>query len=66
MPLYDLACRKCEKSVEVRCNYVDIKNQKCECGEELYALPPTGTGFNLKGTGWYKPGAYPKRPAGKS
>ena len=63
MPLYDLFCRKCEKSLEVRCNYSDIKNQTCEsCKEPLHALPPTGTGFQLKGGGWYKSGFYPKRP----
>lgn len=62
MPLFDLHCPKCQKTQEVMCRHSAIPEQKCEtCGGPVTQQPPTGTGFQLKGDGWYKAGFYPKR-----
>ena len=53
MPIYEYACKKCGKTIEVIQKFSDppLKKHK-ECGGVLTKLI-SAAGFQFKGTGWY-------------
>ena len=52
MPRYDLECAACQHRWEVQ-RGMNQDNPPCPvCGGVAVQLPPTGTGFVLKGGGW--------------
>lgn len=54
MPIYEYACKKCGKVVEVFQKVTDKGPAKCEkCGGKLERVL-SHTSFQLKGGGWYK------------
>jgi len=53
MPLYEYACKKCNKNFEI-IQSVGTDSAKCpDCGSECKKLF-SATSFQLKGSGWYK------------
>lgn len=53
MPLYEYACKKCNKHFELIQN-VGTELAKCpDCGTECKKLI-SASSFQLKGSGWYK------------
>ncbi|MCX6112472.1 MAG: zinc ribbon domain-containing protein [Proteobacteria bacterium] len=53
MPLYEYACKKCNKHFEIIQN-IGTKSTQCPaCGSECRKLI-SSTSFQLKGSGWYK------------
>ena len=54
MPIYEYACEKCSRVVEVMQKISDPPPKKCErCGGRL-ARVISQSSFQLKGGGWYK------------
>ena len=54
MPLYEYQCQSCKKQLEIMQKISDPPKKKCpECGGKLTKLI-SASGFQLKGTGWYK------------
>jgi putative FmdB family regulatory protein len=53
MPIYEYACKKCGKTIEVIQKFSDpaLRKHK-ECGGALTKLI-SASGFQFKGTGWY-------------
>ena len=53
MPIYEYACKKCGKTIEVIQKFSDppLRKHK-ECGGALTKLI-SAAGFQFKGTGWY-------------
>jgi putative FmdB family regulatory protein len=53
MPIYEYACKKCGKTIEVIQKFSDraLRKHK-ECGGTLTKLI-SASGFQFKGTGWY-------------
>jgi putative FmdB family regulatory protein len=53
MPIYEYACKKCGKTIEVIQKFSDpaLRKHK-ECGGALSKLI-SASGFQFKGTGWY-------------
>jgi len=66
MPTYDYVCDACEHRFETQQEMTAGPLKKCpECGKmKLRRLISGGTGFILKGGGWYKDG-YGKTPPRK-
>jgi len=63
MPLYEYACPVCEKTESAIIKVADRDNEElvpsCDQHEELVPMKrciSRGTGFQLKGRGWYKDG----------
>ncbi len=54
MPRYDLYCPTCDRTEEVQRGMNDPNPACGTCGAAREQLPPTGTGFALKGGGWAK------------
>src|SRR5215468_3531445 len=53
MPIYEYACKKCGKTIEVIQKFSDPDLKKHEgCGGALTKLI-SQSGFQFKGTGWY-------------
>jgi putative FmdB family regulatory protein len=53
MPIYEYACKKCGKTIEVIQKFSDpILRKHQGCGGSLTKLISTAS-FQLKGTGWY-------------
>ena len=53
MPLYEYACKKCNKRFEI-IQSIGADSAKCpDCGSECKKLV-SATSFQLKGSGWYK------------
>src|SRR5712675_1642244 len=53
MPIYEYACKKCGKTIEVIQKFSDRALRKHEsCGGALTKLI-SAAGFQFKGTGWY-------------
>jgi putative FmdB family regulatory protein len=53
MPIYEYACKKCGKTIEVIRKFSDPVLRKHQgCGGSLTKLISTAS-FQLKGTGWY-------------
>ena len=53
MPLYEYACKKCNKHFEILQN-IGTDSPVCpDCGSECKKLI-SATSFQLKGSGWYK------------
>jgi len=53
MPIYEYACKKCGKTIEVIQKFSDRALRKHEsCGGALTKLI-SASGFQFKGTGWY-------------
>ena len=53
MPIYEYACKKCGKTIEVIQKFSDPPLKKHEkCGGALTKLI-SASGFQFKGTGWY-------------
>src|SRR5256885_14893940 len=53
MPIYEYACKKCGKTIEVLQKYSDPVLKKHQgCGGALTKLI-SASGFQFKGTGWY-------------
>src|SRR4249919_3838946 len=53
MPIYEYACKKCGKTIEVIQKFSDPVLRKHElCGGSLTKLI-SASGFQFKGTGWY-------------
>ena len=53
MPIYEYACKKCGKTIEVIQKFNDPVLKKHEkCGGALTKLI-SASGFQFKGTGWY-------------
>ena len=53
MPLYEYACKKCNKRFEI-IQSIGTDSAKCpDCGSECKKLV-SATSFQLKGSGWYK------------
>ena len=53
MPIYEYACKKCGKTIEVIQKFSDSPLRKHEkCGGALTKLI-SASGFQFKGTGWY-------------
>ena len=53
MPIYEYACKKCGKTIEVLQKYSDpVLRKHKDCGGALSKLI-SASGFQFKGTGWY-------------
>lgn len=53
MPRYDLSCQSCGHIVLDVARGINQDNPPCpKCGKDMQTLPPTGTGFVLRGSGW--------------
>ncbi len=53
MPIYEYACKKCGKTIEVIQKFSDpVLRKHKECGGALTKLI-SASGFQFKGTGWY-------------
>ncbi|HEX5000216.1 MAG TPA: zinc ribbon domain-containing protein [Terriglobia bacterium] len=53
MPIYEYACKKCGKTIEVIQKYSDpVLKKHAGCGGALTKLI-SASGFQFKGTGWY-------------
>lgn len=53
MPLYEYACKGCDRRFEVVQKFSDAELRECsECGGELEKLI-SSSAFQLKGSGWY-------------
>lgn len=56
MPIYEYQCQKCGRHFEFEQRMADKPKSKCpECKGKLKKLISL-TGFQLKGSGWYKDG----------
>lgn len=54
MPLYEYHCNGCGKNLEIQQKISEPVKKKCpECGGKL-KKQISASGFQLKGTGWYK------------
>lgn len=54
MPVYEYLCKKCEKNFEIQQKMADPPKKKCpECSGQLVKQLSL-SGFQLKGSGWYK------------
>lgn len=66
MPIYEYACNKCGKTIEVIQKFSDpILKKHQGCGGSLTKLVST-SGFQFKGTGWYVTDYARKGKAGDS
>lgn len=62
MPLYEYQCQGCGKHLEIMQKMSEPPKKKCpECGGKLEKLI-SASGFQLKGSGWYKTD-YASKPA---
>lgn len=62
MPLYEYVCKKCNKPFEIMQKMSESGNAKCPgCGGRG-EKQISASGFQLKGSGWYKDG-YSSKPA---
>ena len=53
MPIYEYACKKCGKTIEVIQKFSDpVLRKHKDCGGALTKLI-SASGFQFKGTGWY-------------
>src|SRR6187397_3181009 len=53
MPIYEYACKKCGKTIEVIQKFSDpVLKKHQDCGGALTKLI-SASGFQFKGTGWY-------------
>lgn len=54
MPLYEYLCQSCKKQHEIMQKMSEAPKKKCpECGGKMSKLI-SSSGFQLKGSGWYK------------
>jgi putative FmdB family regulatory protein len=64
MPIYEYECEKCGAKAEYQQRMSDPPKETCEkCGGKLARII-SGSGFILKGGGWYKD-LYSKPPGDK-
>lgn len=56
MPLYDVICEDCGQEHEYLLRHGE-EPPKCECGgDQKRKVVQSGSGFSLKGKGWFKDG----------
>ena len=61
MPTYTYKCNECEHQFDIRQSINDDKLKdcpECEKKESLVKLITGGSGFQLKGNGWFNKGGY--------
>lgn len=57
MPLYEYICTACQHSFEEMQKFSDAPIRKCpKCGKSKVTKQVSLSGFQLKGSGWYKDG----------
>lgn len=60
MPVYEYKCEKCGIQEDIRhTTYDSIKEKPCVCGGVMVKQLGTFSGFNLKGSGFFR-NDYPK------
>jgi len=66
MPTYEYECKHCKKNFDVFQKITDKALEKCpKCGKKVRRIIGGGTGFILKGSGFYATD-YKKQPKGGS
>jgi putative FmdB family regulatory protein len=54
MPTYEYECKSCKHEMEIVQKITEDALKKCpKCGKDTLNRLISGSGFQLKGTGWY-------------